>query len=472
MESGDLLGHYEILEKLGQGGMGVVYKARDTKLDRPAALKVLPPALMKDEERRRRFIQEARAASAVNHPAIAQIYGIETVDQVPGVSGLEGEGLTFIAMEFVDGATVRQLIQRNELDVLSAIEVGIQVAGALQRAHEAGIVHRDIKSDNIMVTHDGHPKVLDFGLAKLVDPTDSSAPGESVNDLQTMVMRTGAMTQVGAVIGTVAYMSPEQARGLPADQRSDIFSFGIVLYEMATGTLPFQGESALDTMHAIAFGETRPLSDLRAGLPYSLQKVVNRCLEKDATKRFASMADVESELREVKRELESGVTRSAPMLDRAMDKLRDLTGGRASREGISNKGLVFLVVWSIILVTLIIIVLANNGGIGGVAPFLVIGAFVYRRFRTKRSRSVRKFSNKAKKDKAIRLISSDGDTVLIVLDHAPAKTFLKLNSLLESTNGGLYSGEPLELEFREGVDEEGMRELLTRPGLLYVRDAE
>ena len=471
MESGELLGHYEILEKLGQGGMGVVYKARDTKLDRPAALKVLPPALMQDEERRRRFTQEAKAASAVNHPAIAQIYGIETVE-----TNLEGPGggtheLTFIAMEFVDGSTVRQLLQREELDVLSAIEIGIQVAGALGSAHEAGIVHRDIKSDNIMVTRDGHPKVLDFGLAKLIDPGSDVRTDETVTELQTMMMRTGAMTQVGAVIGTVSYMSPEQARGLPADQRSDIFSFGIVLYEMATGKLPFQGESALDTMHAIAFGQTRPLSDLRSGLPYSLQRIVNRCLEKDAAKRYQSMPQVEKELRETKRELESGVTRTAPFLERAMGRFRDITGRPFGPEGISNKGLVFLAAWSVVLLTLIILVLANQGGIGAMMPFLLIGIFVYRRFRTGRTRALRRFANKAKKDSAVRLITRDGSKVLIVVENPPIKTFVKLNALLESANGGLYSGEPFEIEIRDEVTAEDLRDLVTRPGLLYARDA-
>lgn len=470
MEPGELLGHYEILEKLGQGGMGVVYKARDTNLDRPAALKVLPPALMQDEERRRRFVQEAKAASAVNHPAIAQIYGIETVPQSSDGGGDRSQDLTFIAMEFVDGSTVRELIQREELDVLSAIEIGAQVAGALQRAHEAGIVHRDIKSDNIMVTRDGHPKVLDFGLAKLIDPGGDDPNDETMTQLQTMMMRTGPMTQVGAVIGTVSYMSPEQARGLPADQRSDIFSFGIVLYEMATGKLPFHGESALDTMHAIAFGETRPLSDLRAGLPYSLQKIVNHCLEKDAAKRFSSMGQVEKELREVKQELESGVTRTAPLLDRAFDRFRNITGRPFGREGISNKGLVFLAAWSIVLVGLIILVLANRGGIGGIIPFLLGGVFVYRRFRTSRIRVLRKFANRVKKDRSVRLISYDGSKVLVVVENPPVKTFVKLNSFLEGANGGLYTGEPFELEIRDSFTEESLRELLTRSGLLYARE--
>ncbi|HET9481841.1 MAG TPA: serine/threonine-protein kinase, partial [Candidatus Polarisedimenticolia bacterium] len=200
---GTTLGNYSIEEMLGRGGMGVVYRARDTRLGRPVALKVLPPELVRDEERRRRFMQEARAAAAVNHPAIAQIYDVEE----------EGD-LTFIVMEFVDGATVRQLVSRSELDLPAAVEVGVQVADALARAHEAGIIHRDIKSDNIMVTKDGHPKILDFGLAKLLDPSGGAS------DTDRTSMETIARTQAGLIMGTVAYMSPEQARGLPADRRS------------------------------------------------------------------------------------------------------------------------------------------------------------------------------------------------------------------------------------------------------------
>lgn len=466
MEIGSKVGHYEIVKKLGQGGMGVVYQAVDTRLERPVALKVLPPELMSDPERSARFLREAKAASAVNHPAIAQIYGIET----------EGDA-SFIAMEFIDGATARQLIQRDELDVLSAIDIGIQVASALQSAHDAGIVHRDIKSDNIMVTRDGHPKVLDFGLAKLVDNADEAGSDQTVTTFQTMAMKTAAIsqTEVGAVLGTVAYMSPEQARGLPADKRSDIFSFGIVLYEMATGKLPFSGESALDTMHAIAFNESQPISDLKAGLPYSLQRVVNRCLEKQADHRYQSMAEIAEALTAIKRELESGVSSSAPFMDRLSDRFRRLAarapGGKAIGDGaLSGRGVLFLALWGTILVVLIIVVLANEGGLGGILPFAVIGFFVYRRYQTQRRRLMRKFANKAKKEKPVRLISSDGDRFLVVLEEAPAKTLVKINSLLESVNGSLYRGQPFEMEIETEATEEQFREWLLRPGLLFVRD--
>ncbi len=247
--------HYEVEEPLGKGGMGVVYRAKDTRLGRPVALKLLPAEFTRDPDRKARFIQEARAAAAVNHPAIAQIYDVD-----------EDESGVFIAMELVPGKTVKALIQGRELDLLGALEVGLQVAGGLHKAHEAGIVHRDIKPENVIVTPDGHAKILDFGLAKLMEP-QSGSPDE-ISHMETL-----AKTQAGMVLGTLRYMSPEQARGQVVDHRSDIFYFGVLLYEMVTGQLPFSGSTPLDTLHAIAFEETRPVSQLRANLPPSLQRV-------------------------------------------------------------------------------------------------------------------------------------------------------------------------------------------------------
>src|SRR5512140_1933503 len=228
---GQMVKHYEVEELLGRGGMGVVYRARDTHLGRPVALKVLPPEVSRDPDRKARFLQEARAASAVNHPAIAQVYDVD-----------EGEHGIFIAMELVQGRTVRTLVQERELDALGAIEIATQVAGGLHKAHEAGIVHRDIKPENVVVTPDGHAKILDFGLAKLTEPDTQSQDGISQ-------METLAKTQAGFVLGTLRYMSPEQARGQAVDHRSDIFSLGVLLYEMVTGQLPFSGTPALDTLH-------------------------------------------------------------------------------------------------------------------------------------------------------------------------------------------------------------------------------
>ena len=246
---GQTLKHYEIQEQLGKGGMGVVYRARDTRLGRPVALKVLAPEFTKDADRKSRFFQEAKAASAISHPAIAQVYDF---DEGP-------EGL-FIVMELVEGQTVKALIQGRELDLLGSLEIAMQVASGLQKAHEAGIVHRDIKPENVIVTPDGHAKILDFGLAKLLEPTEpTNAPsGEELSHMETL-----AKTQAGFVLGTLRYMSPEQARGQPIDHRSDIFSLGVVLYEMVTGQQPFDGATALDTLHALAFEETRSQMFLR-----------------------------------------------------------------------------------------------------------------------------------------------------------------------------------------------------------------
>jgi serine/threonine protein kinase len=252
---GRTFGHYEILGEIGAGGMGVVYRARDTRLDRGVAIKVLPAELTGDPERRARFLQEARSASSVNHPAIAQIYDADEID-----------GVAFIAMELVEGRTVRQLVAARELDLLGAVEIGVQVAEGLGKAHDARIVHRDIKSDNIMVTPDGHAKILDFGLAKPFGTAGGDGDADGGGDPQATLRRT-LTTMPGMVVGTLAYMSPEQARSRPVDQRSDIFSLGVVLYEMVAGELPFRGESPLDTLHAIAFEETRPVTALRANVP-------------------------------------------------------------------------------------------------------------------------------------------------------------------------------------------------------------
>jgi tRNA A-37 threonylcarbamoyl transferase component Bud32 len=436
------LKNYVVEEQLGQGGMGVVYRARDSKLDRSVALKVLPPELVRDENRRRRFVHEARAASAVNHPAIAQIYEIDE----------EGD-LVYIVMEYVAGSTVRELVARNELDVGSAIEVGIQVADALACAHEAGIVHRDIKSDNIMVTKEGHPKVLDFGLAKLLDLSEG--------DPEATRSETLAMTQAGVVLGTVAYMSPEQARGMPADRRSDVFSFGVVLYEMATGRLPFQGASALDTMHAIAFEATQPLHTIRTDLPYSLQRVVDRCLQKKPEDRYQDMREVVHDLKRVRRDLETGASGGQPLLERARQWSRWL----------GPRGSLWVAIAGFLLGALLVASIASRRiNLGPLIVLFFAGLLFWRRFRTRRERAAAGFARNASKLREVRLVTCIDNEIVVLVDRPTAKTYVKLNALLTRANGRLLQGQPFKLTVRESVSEEERRSLLTSTGLQYARD--
>jgi serine/threonine protein kinase len=284
---GKTISHYRILEKLGGGGMGVVYKAEDTKLGRTVALKVLPPERVADPNRKRRFIQEARAASALNHPNIITIYDID-----------EAEGVHYIAMEHVEGKTLDRLIARHGLRVNEALKYAVQMAAALAKAHSAGIVHRDLKPTNVMVTDDGLVKVLDFGLAKLTEAAPAS-------DAETAVTREPA-TEEGTIVGTVGYMSPEQAEGKAVDARSDIFSFGSVLYEMLTGQRAFQGETKVSTIAAILREEPKPLSQVAEGLPREVERLVKRCLRKDREHRLQTMADLKVALEELKEESDSG----------------------------------------------------------------------------------------------------------------------------------------------------------------------
>jgi Tol biopolymer transport system component len=284
---GKTISHYRILEKLGSGGMGVVYKAEDTKLGRTVALKVLPPERVADPNRKRRFVQEARAASALNHPNIIVIHDID-----------EAEGIHYIAMECVEGKTLDRLIARHGLRVNEALKYAVQMATALAKAHSAGIVHRDLKPTNVMVTDDGLVKVLDFGLAKLTE----AAP---TGDAET-VATVEPTTEEGTIVGTVGYMSPEQAEGKAVDARSDIFSFGSVLYEMLTGQRAFQGETKASTIAAILREEPKPLSQVVESLPREVERIVKRCLRKDREHRLQTMADLKVALEELKEESDSG----------------------------------------------------------------------------------------------------------------------------------------------------------------------
>jgi serine/threonine protein kinase len=297
---GQTLRHYRIDAKLGEGGMGVVYRAFDTHLDRAVAIKVLRPDATASPERKRRFVQEAKSASALNHPNIIHIYDIDTAT-------LPGGPTDFIAMEFVPGKTLDQCIGRNGLSLKDTLKDGIQIADALACAHAAGIVHRDLKPANIIVGDDGRVKLLDFGLAKLTEKIDDDPAGATV----TMRQRESPQTEEGAVMGTIAYMSPEQAEGKKVDARSDIFSFGAVLYEMVTGRRAFEGPTKLSTLSAILHKEPQPVGEVAPHIPAEMEKIIIRCLRKDAERRAQNMGDIKLALEELKEESESGQLSSA-----------------------------------------------------------------------------------------------------------------------------------------------------------------
>ena len=291
------LAQYRIISKLGAGGMGEVYLAQDTKLDRKVALKVLPADVASHRDRMGRFIREAKSAAALNHPNIATVYDI-------GESGLGGGSpkdgsaqVHFIAMEFIDGRTLREEIHRERTPLLKLLKYLQQVAEGLAKAHAVGIVHRDLKPDNIMITADGHAKILDFGLAKLVDPQ----PTADSSEVATAMMPQHSAP--GAIMGTVGYMSPEQAKAKPVDQRSDIFSFGCVLYEAATGHKPFVGDSMVETLYKIINEPAPPITDNNPHAPAELQRTIRKCLAKEPEKRYQSIRETANDLEEVIEEL-------------------------------------------------------------------------------------------------------------------------------------------------------------------------
>jgi eukaryotic-like serine/threonine-protein kinase len=292
---GQVLGHYRIEAKLGEGGMGVVYRALDTHLDRPVAIKILRADAVTSPERKRRFLQEAKAASALNHPNIIHIYDISSSD-----------GTDYIAMEFVDGKTLDQLIGKRGLPLKETLRYSIQIAGALARAHAAGIVHRDLKPANVMVGENGLVKLLDFGLAKL---TEKSADSEA--DTVSMTAEKGPETEEGTIVGTVAYMSPEQAEGKKVDARSDIFSFGSVLYEMVTGRRAFGGANKISMLSAILHQEPQPLGELVPDFPAEMEKIISRCLRKDQERRPQHAGDIKLALDELRVDSESSKQSSA-----------------------------------------------------------------------------------------------------------------------------------------------------------------
>jgi Tol biopolymer transport system component len=305
--TGATIARFKVGPLIGRGGMGDVYRADDSELRRAVALKILPENLVGDPDRLVRFIQEARTASALNHPHVVSIYDIGQG------AGASGRPVHFIAMELVTGETLRSLVERRGADLRHFLEYAAQMADALGAAHAAGIVHRDLKPENVMIADGGYVKILDFGLAKLkATPTEALAEGPTM---------AAAGTAPGVVMGTVGYMSPEQAQGLPVDARGDIFSFGCILYEAATGARAFSGKSAVDTLHQIIHVDPRPIGQRVAATPDELQRITQKCLRKDPDDRYQSMKEIGVDLRALRRQMDSGST-SVPAAEPAGGRRR------------------------------------------------------------------------------------------------------------------------------------------------------
>jgi predicted Ser/Thr protein kinase len=444
---GRTLKHYRFDSLLGQGGMGVVYRCLDTRLDRAVALKILAPDLTADPERRKRFLREARAAARISHPAIAQVYDVD-----------EHDGTTFIAMELVEGRTIRELIQNRELDLLGAIDVAIQIVDGIARAHETGIIHRDIKPANVMLTRDGHVKILDFGLAKLIDPSDTTLPGGAVAADAITVTQ----TRVGAVMGTAAYMSPEQVKAQPLDARSDLFSLGVMLFEMVTWELPFHRPTMMETMQAVAFDETPSVHSIRPHLPPELQRVLSGCLRKRPEDRYPNARALAQDLRVLRRETESGRVGLRSWRERMVevsDRFTHLTP--AQYAWLAGGALAIAVVTYLLLADV---------GLGGLIAFSVVSLLLYRYVRNRPQRMLEWFVQKVARIPEVRLIVLEKGHLTVAVDRAVAQLYGRINSQLNQCNRKIFFGQPMTVSIRSDLQPEEIRRLLAGPGVQYVRE--
>ena len=442
--------HYKVGELLGKGGMGVVYRAQDQKLNRPVALKMLKADLTANPDRLKRFLQEARAAAAITHPSIAQVYDIDTVDET-----------TFIVMEFIEGQTVGKLITNKEMDLIGSVEIALQVAEGLAKAHKSKIIHRDVKSENIMVTYDGHAKLLDFGLAKLLEPPPEA--DKTLTLLEHAPTKTmPKTTAAGTIMGTTSYMSPEQARGQELSYPSDVFSLGIVLYEMVTGELPFEGGSPIDTMHAIAFEEARPVTVIRKNLPPDLHRIIARCLRKRPEDRYPDAGALIPDLKHLKADIESGVQRPFS----PGNKFDELKYWVTTSLPIGPQGI--LIAAAILVVATLLIFTkvqwANLVGIG------ILGILLYRYIKNRKKRMLKRFVVRISKLATVKAVRIQGDVITVVLDKAKASQYIRINSMVDEINKKLYFGKHFEVAVQDDLSDKEFQCMLRESGIRYVRD--
>ena len=447
LATGQSLKHFRLESLLGEGGMGVVYRAQDTQLCRPVAVKVLPAELTADSDRKQRFLQEARAAARINHPAVAQIYAVD-----------EQDGVTFIVMELVEGKTVRDLIQSGALDLLGAVDIVVQAADGLAKAHDLGIVHRDIKPANLMVTPEGHVKILDFGLAKLLDRTTGLAPqaGSTVN-----ASNRNHSTVPGLLMGTAAYMSPEQAKGAAVDCRADIFSLGVLLFEMVTGQSPFQRGSFMESLHAVAYEEAPPLSSSRVDLPAELQQIVTRCLRKQPEDRYPNARLFARDLKELRRRTETGLVSKASWRARLMDSWDQLRQVKPSH----------YVIWSfgLLLATYALYLSYSRIGTGGITSLAVLAFIVARHLRNRSQRVEESLVARLAKIPEVRLVTGHQRQFTVVVERPVAQLYSRINRHVAACNRKLYFGQPMSISILNDLTPAKAQELLSGPGVRYVR---
>lgn len=446
LATGQKLKHFQLENLLGEGGMGVVYRANDTQLCRPVAVKVLPPELTSDPERKQRFLQEARAAARINHPAVAQIFYVD-----------EQDGTTFIVMELVEGKTVRELIQAGAMDLLGVVDVVAQAAEGLAKAHELGIVHRDIKPANVMVTSDGHVKILDFGLAKLLDssPHLTTAAPSPAGSL-------AVTTLPGVVMGTAAYMSPEQVRGAPLDGRADIFSLGVLLYELATGQSPFQRTSFVDSLHAVAYEDPPSLASLRGHLPDELQRIVSLCLKKRPEDRYPDARLLARDLRQLRRSTEAGL---AP---RTNWRLRWMETWERVRHLSPSQYVGFGAL--LVVAGLALYLSFSKIGAGGIIFLAVAGLWLWRQVRNRPQKVQETFVRRIAKIPEVRLVTVRDREFTVVVDRPVLQLYGRINQQIQSLNRKLYFGKPMTVSILHSLPSEKTQQLLTGPGVQYLRE--